>query len=111
MGNLFSVGNVAAIANLVEKEQLREANSRTQASTALAYVIGPILAGAICARFGTATALWVDAGSFAVSATSMALVRFGANEAPSRVKEGGPISWLAFASYLRTAYFAGCKSS
>jgi hypothetical protein len=94
MGNLFSVGNVAAIANLVEKEQLREANSRTQASTALAYVIGPILAGAICARFGTATALWVDAGSFAVSATSMALVRFGANEAPSRVKEGGPIANL-----------------
>jgi Na+/melibiose symporter-like transporter len=87
LGNLFMVGQVAAVSNLVEREQLSEANSRQQATTALAYVIGPMLAGVVCSRFGTATALWIDASSFLVSAISLALVRFGRDQIASSKRE------------------------
>lgn len=89
LGNLFSVGQVAAVANIVPRLQIAQANSRLQATSALAYVIGPLIAGAVCARFGTAIALWVNAASFAVSALSLSLVRFGEEGGPPRTTERG----------------------
>ncbi|HTQ04947.1 MAG TPA: MFS transporter [Polyangiaceae bacterium] len=74
--NLFMVGYVAAIANLVESSEVARANGRLQATQALTYVVGSALGGAACARFGNAGAMGIDALSFAASATTLSLVRF-----------------------------------
>jgi MFS family permease len=76
LGSVFMVANVAAIPDLVDAGELRQANSRLQASQALAYVIGPILAGAAAAHLGPTAALTGDAISFGVSAVSLAAARF-----------------------------------
>lgn len=92
-GNLFSVGYVAGVANVVEKEDLARANSRLQATQALTYSIGPLLAGFACSHFGPAAALLFDAASFGVSALSLAAVRFR-NERAQRVA-GTPVKSAA----------------
>jgi MFS family permease len=74
--NLFLVGYVAGIANIVPRDKLARANSRLQATQALTYAIGPMLAGTICSRFGPAVAIALDAATFGVSAASLAVVRF-----------------------------------
>ena len=71
----FSVTYIAAVANLVDRDQMTDANGRLQATAALANFIGPALAGFIAARFGPAAALGVDALSFAASAISLAFIR------------------------------------
>jgi MFS family permease len=81
LGNLFQVGYVAAVANIVPKSDLALANGRLYATAALTYAAGPMLAGAVCARFGPAMALAFDAASFLVSAISLATVRFGQERA------------------------------
>jgi MFS family permease len=88
VGSVFMVANVAAIPDLVDAGELRQANSRLQASQALAYVIGPILAGVAAAHLGPTAALTVDAVSFGVSAASLAAARFrrqgGHEQRPAR---------------------------
>ena len=68
-GNLFKVGYVAAIPNVVE---LGRANGSLQA---LVYVLGPLTAGALATRLGVATTLVFDAASFGISALTLSLVR------------------------------------
>lgn len=93
-GMCFSVTSITAIANLVDRDQVTDANGRLQASAAVASIIGPALAGVIAARFDPAAALGVDSLSFAVSAGSLACIRLRkaetaqSNELPaSRVSE------------------------
>jgi predicted MFS family arabinose efflux permease len=74
--NLFMVGYFAAIANLVEPEELARANARLQATQALNYVLGSAVGGIVCARFGNASAMGIDALSFAASAATLARVTF-----------------------------------
>jgi Na+/melibiose symporter-like transporter len=71
----FSVTSITAVANLVDADQVTDANGRLQASFAGASIIGPVLAGVLAARFGPAAALGVDALSFAVSALSLTGLR------------------------------------
>ncbi len=80
-GMCFSVTYITAIANLVDRDQMTDANGRLQASAAVASVIGPALAGVIAARFGPATALGIDSLSFALSAGSLACIRLRPVEA------------------------------
>jgi MFS family permease len=75
-GNLFWVGYVAAIPNVVELDELGRANGSLQASQALVYVLGPLAAGALATRLGVATTLVFDAASFGISALTLSLVRF-----------------------------------
>jgi MFS family permease len=74
--NTFMVAYFAAVSNLVEPGEVAGANGRLQGSQALTYVIGSAFAGALCARFGCAWAMGVNALSFGVSAAMLALVRF-----------------------------------
>jgi predicted MFS family arabinose efflux permease len=74
--NLFMVAYLAAVANLVEPHEVARANGRLQATQALTYVVGSAIAGAVCARFGSAWAMGVDALSFAASATMLSFVTF-----------------------------------
>jgi Na+/melibiose symporter-like transporter len=75
VGMCFSVTSITAVANLVDADQVTDANGRLQASFACASIVGPVLAGVLAARFGPATALGVDALSFAFSALSLACLR------------------------------------
>jgi MFS family permease len=74
--NLYLVAYMAAITNLVEPHEVASANGRLQATQALTYVIGSALAGAVCARFGPAWAMGVNAISFAASAVTLVQIRF-----------------------------------
>lgn len=82
---IFSVTFNAAVANLVPASRLTEANSRLQATFATCYVIGPVLAGIICTRFGAANAIWVDAISFGASAFAFTrlTLRYGTARPPT----------------------------
>lgn len=72
---LFQVAYITAVPNLVRRDQIVAANSRLQAADALAYVLGPALAGATSAAFGPSAAMLVNAASFAVSAAGLVLIR------------------------------------
>ena len=94
-GNIFQVAYITAVANLVEADQLTEANGRLQATLGLAFVLGPALAGLISARFGPAQAIGLDAMTFAVSGLSLSRIRLrrrtGMHAAPPR---SGPVTEL-----------------
>lgn len=76
LGNTFTVAYVAAVPSLVGRDRLNEANAKLQGTQALAYVLGPLLAGAVAAHTGAAWALALDAVSFLVSVVSLLLVNF-----------------------------------
>ncbi|HEY3994170.1 MAG TPA: MFS transporter, partial [Ktedonobacteraceae bacterium] len=75
LGMIFQVTYITAVANLVDPDQLNEANSRLQATQAIAFILGPILAGLISGLFGPSVAISVDALSFTVSALSILFLR------------------------------------
>ncbi|WP_410808915.1 MFS transporter [Micromonospora sp. 067-2] len=74
-GMVFQVAAVTAVRNLVDRDRITEANGRLQATYAAAAVLGPLLAGVVSARFGPATAIAVNAASFALSAAGLRLIR------------------------------------
>jgi MFS family permease len=83
----FSAGEFAAIPSLVPKEDLVTANGRIQASYSAAQVAGPVLAGALLSVLPLTWVLAVDAGSFAISALSLSLVRRSFNAAEDEPQE------------------------
>ncbi|KAB1946323.1 MFS transporter [Micromonospora sp. ALFpr18c] len=74
-GMVFQVAAVTAVRNLVDRDRITEANGRLQATFAATAVLGPLLAGVVSARFGPAVAIAVNAGSFALSAAGLWLIR------------------------------------
>ena len=71
----FDAAQFAALPSLVpSSDDLVTANGRVQASYSAAQVAGPLLAGALITVVSVQQVLWVDAGSFLVSAGSLALV-------------------------------------
>jgi MFS family permease len=82
----FDAGEFAAVPSLVPKAALVSANGRIMASYQAASVGGPLLAGLLVSMVRVEDVLLVDAGSFVVSAISLALVRrsFNAEEAAER---------------------------
>lgn len=74
-GNAFQVAAITAVANLVDKEELTEANGRMQGSYAMMFLVGPMVAGTLCHRFGAPVAIGIDALSFAASAVSLRFLR------------------------------------
>src|SRR5437763_8268400 len=70
----FSAGEFAAIPSLVETDDLVTANGRIQATYSAAQVAGPLLAGALISFLPLVWVMAFDAGSFAVSAFSLALI-------------------------------------
>jgi MFS family permease len=83
----FSAGEFAAIPSLVSNEDLVTANGRIQASYSAAQVAGPLLAGALLSVLPLTWVLTFDAGSFAISALSLSLVRRSFNAAEDETKE------------------------
>lgn len=83
LGMVFQVAYTAAIPNLVDHDQITDANGRLQSTFALASFVGPMLAGLVSARFGPAAAIGIDALSFLVSAASLLLIRLRPSSAPT----------------------------
>jgi len=90
----FDAGEFAAVPSLVPKTALVTANGRIMASYQAASVGGPLLAGLLVSMVRVEDVLLVDAGSFVVSAISLALVRrsFNAAEAGERKHILGDVS-------------------
>src|SRR5690349_977091 len=87
----FSAGEFAAIPSLVSTDDLVTANGRIQATFSAAQVAGPLLAGALVAFLPLAWVMAFDAGSFAASALSLALVRRSFNVASDEPREPATI--------------------
>src|SRR5205085_12374457 len=83
----FSAGEFAAIPSLVSTDDLVTANGRIQATYSAAQVAGPLLAGALISFLPLVWVMAFDAGSFAVSAVSLALIRGSFNVVSDELKE------------------------
>ena len=66
----------------VSPERLQQANALLGLSRSLAFVIGPAVAGVIAAATNPGIVFVVDAATFAVSATSLALLRLSRSRRP-----------------------------
>jgi MFS family permease len=87
----FSSGEFAAIPSLVSTDDLVTANGRIQATYSAAQVVGPLLAGAVSSFLPLTWVLAFDAGSFALSAVSLSLVRASFNVQSDEPKEATTI--------------------
>jgi len=88
-GMAFQVAYIAAVTNLVDRDQITEANSRLQGTFAVAYVAGPMLAGLVAQAFTPAGAVALDAVTFALSAVSLSTIRLR-QARPERLAEHEP---------------------
>jgi MFS family permease len=77
----FSAGEFAAIPSLVATDDLVTANGRIQATYSAAQVAGPLLAGLLVSFMPIQWVMAFDAGSFAVSALTLSLIRASFNVA------------------------------
>jgi MFS family permease len=75
LGILFEAGEFAAIPSLVPDDELVTANGRVTATNSAGQVFGPVLAGALVALMAVPDLLFVDAGTFVVSALALASIR------------------------------------
>jgi MFS family permease len=72
---VFDVAYVTVVPSLVRAQQLVTANARLLASSSVAEIGGPALAGQLVQALGAPFAMLVDAGSFVLGALSIAMIR------------------------------------
>ena len=87
----FSAGEFAAIPSLVGTDDLVTANGRIQATYSAAQVLGPLLAGASLSLLPLTWVMAFDAGSFAVSAIFLTMIRSSFNVRSEEPKEATTI--------------------
>src|SRR4051812_21210489 len=75
LDSLFNAAYPAYVPSLIGVDRVIEGNSKLAASTSLAEIGGPGLAGALVQVIGAPFAIFVDAVSYVVSAVSLALIR------------------------------------
>ncbi|GIG68355.1 MFS transporter [Phytomonospora endophytica] len=85
---LFNLAHMTFLPSVVEEESLADGNSKLEASQSVADVSGPGAAGLLVTAVGPAVTVLVDAGSYVVSAVSLARVRFS-SAASAAVKPRG----------------------
>jgi predicted MFS family arabinose efflux permease len=83
----FSAGEFAALPSLVSTDDFVTANGRIQATYSGAQVSGPLLAGALISFLPLTWVMAFDAGSFAISALSLSLIRASFNVPSDKPKE------------------------
>jgi MFS family permease len=72
---VFGVAYITAVANLVDRDQIVDANGRLQSTYALAFVLGPFLAGLVSNAFGPSLAIGLNGFTYLASASSLLFVR------------------------------------
>lgn len=75
LGALFDAGYPAYVPSLIGVDRVVEGNSKLAASSSLAEIGGPGLAGGLVQLIGAPFAILTDAISFVVSAVSLTLIR------------------------------------
>jgi MFS family permease len=85
------VAATSVVPSIVAREQIFDANGRMQATTAVANVGGPGLAGALVQAIGAPIAILVDVVSFFASALLVGTIPAG--EAPRARRAGRPSFW------------------
>jgi MFS family permease len=90
---VFDIAAGAYVPRLVEPAQLGSANGSLTTATAVAYVAGPPLGGALVGAVGAPRAVVLDAVSFLVSAAFLARIRTRHADVPAETpaarREGG----------------------
>lgn len=89
---VFQVTYVTAVANLVDRDEVTEANGRLQTTFGVLYVLGPVAAAGLAAWVGPANALGIDAVSFLASALGLCLIRL--RPFSPVAEEGSPVRRL-----------------
>jgi len=84
---VFEPASAAALPNLVEPEDLGTANALTGSAWGTMLVVGAGLGGLVAGKFGTTTAIVVDAVSFAASALLVITVHRSFAEAGAGTRE------------------------
>lgn len=84
---VFEPASAAALPNLVEPEDLGTANALTGSAWGTMLVVGAGLGGLVAGKFGTNTAIVVDAVSFAASALLVITVHRSFAEADTGARE------------------------
>jgi MFS family permease len=104
LSNFFSVAYFTTIPNIVDRALITAANGRLQTTISVTFVAGPALAGLVSAQFGPATAIGVNALSFAISALSLFFVRIrqapGGTDEHAAVRAGFVNEYLAGITFL-----------
>jgi MFS family permease len=75
LGMVFQVGYVTVVPTLSGPARITEANGLLYGASSTAAIAGPLLAGLVSAALGPASAIAVDALSFAASAAGVLLIR------------------------------------
>jgi MFS family permease len=75
IGMVFQVGYVTVVPTLAGPARITEANGLLYGASSTAAIAGPLLAGLVSAALGPASAIAVDAVSFAASAAGVLLIR------------------------------------
>jgi MFS family permease len=75
LSTFFVIAYVSAIPNIVDQDQIADANGRLQATVALAAVAGPMLTGFASKQFGSSKAIVIVALAYWLSACLMFFVR------------------------------------
>nr|AZF85911.1 MFS transporter [Catenulispora sp.] len=95
-GMLFDVAFTSVVPSLVPPDRIGTANGRLEATTGVAFVLGPALAGTAAALVGPADAIGVDALSFAVSVIGLLMCPMEADRA--RAEAAGTKTEIAAAA-------------
>lgn len=85
----FNVAYQSVLPDLVPPAALNDANSKLETSRTGAGVLGPGLAGTVIGLIGSAAALWINAGTFLVSA--LLIGRLPLSERPALVGKPPPM--------------------
>ncbi|WP_424952063.1 MFS transporter [Deinococcus sp.] len=82
-GAFFYVAYQSMLPDLVPDTALADANSKLEASSAGAEVVGPGLAGAVIGVIGGVAAIWMNIGTFLVSAILLGNLRLSERPTPN----------------------------
>lgn len=89
LNTTFLICITTFIPSIVDQDQLVAANGRLQATSALAFVSGPMLAGLASDNLGPTLSVGVVAQTYLLSALFMAFVRARATSVPSTRQRSG----------------------
>jgi MFS family permease len=98
LGSPFRAASAAAIPNLVDADDLAWANAQLGAAFNIALVAGPVVGGALVAVSGASLVFAVNAATFAVSGTLIALTAgtFGGRGDPADHEPSGRALFVGF---------------
>jgi MFS family permease len=86
---LFMPASMSIMPALIDESRLTSANALYTTAVQVGSILGPVLGGVLVAATGPTAAFAVDAGSFLVSAASVALIS-GVGGRPAGAAETGP---------------------